>query len=55
LSHDDGDGEDGDIYAIRGGDEDDDGMVAVGFFVQAVDVVNAAKDIAYVLWNVGWR
>jgi hypothetical protein len=26
-----------------------------GLFGKAVDTVNTAKDIAYVMWNVGWR
>jgi hypothetical protein len=26
-----------------------------GLFGKAVDTVNTAKDIAYVIWNVGWR
>ena len=25
-----------------------------GLFGKAVDTVNMAKDIAYVIWNVGW-
>ena len=56
YAEDDGDDEDrGDIYTIRGGDEDGDGMVTTGLFGQMADAVNTAKDIAYVLWNVGWR
>lgn len=35
-------------------DEDEDDEVAAGLFGRAVDAVNTARDIAHVLWNVGW-
>lgn len=35
-------------------DEDEDDEVANGLFGRAVDAVNTARDIAHVLWNVGW-
>jgi hypothetical protein len=35
--------------------ECDDDVVASGLFGRIVDTVNTAKDIAYILWNVGWR
>ena len=34
---------------------DDDDPAAAGLFGRAVDAVNTARDIAHVLWNVGWR
>lgn len=34
--------------------EDEDDEVAAGLFGRAVDAVNTARDIAHVLWNVGW-
>lgn len=37
-----------------GTDSDEDEEVA-GLFGRAVDAVNTARDIAHVLWNVGWR
>ena len=36
-------------------EEDEDDMVAAGLFGKAVDTVNTFKDIAHVIWNVGWR
>lgn len=35
-------------------DEDEDDETAAGLFGRAVDAVNTARDIAHVLWNVGW-
>ncbi|PVH72609.1 hypothetical protein DL98DRAFT_609942 [Cadophora sp. DSE1049] len=34
-------------------EEDEDDMVTEGLFGKLVDMVNTAKDIAYVIWNVG--
>jgi hypothetical protein len=36
-------------------DEGDDDMASEGLFGIVVDAVNTAKDMAYVVWNVGWR
>ena len=36
-------------------EEDEDDAVAAGLFGKVVDTVNTAKDIAHVIWNVGWR
>ena len=36
-------------------EEDEDDEVAAGLFGKVVDTVNTAKDIAHVIWNVGWR
>lgn len=36
-------------------DDDEDDMVSEGLFGKVVDTVNTAKDIAHVIWNVGWR
>jgi hypothetical protein len=36
-------------------EEDEDDLVANGLFGRVVDTVNTAKDIAHVIWNVGWR
>jgi len=36
-------------------EEDEDDVVAEGLFGKVVDTVNTAKDIAHVIWNVGWR
>ncbi|KAI4125889.1 MAG: hypothetical protein LQ347_005198 [Umbilicaria vellea] len=36
-------------------EEDEDDAVAAGLFGRVVDTVNTAKDIAHVIWNVGWR
>lgn len=35
--------------------EDDDDMVSGGILGKVVDTVNTARDIAHVIWNVGWR
>ena len=35
-------------------DEDED-YINAGLFGKVVDTVNTAKDIAHVIWNVGWR
>jgi len=35
--------------------ENDDGMVSGGILGKVVDTVNTARDIAHVIWNVGWR
>jgi hypothetical protein len=36
-------------------DEDEDDVVSEGLFGKVVEVVNTAKDMIYVVWNVGWR
>jgi hypothetical protein len=36
-------------------EEGEDNMVTGGLFGEMVAAVNGAKDIAYVIWNVGWR
>jgi hypothetical protein len=36
-------------------EDDEDEVVATGLFGKVVDTVNTAKDIAHVIWNVGWR
>ena len=36
-------------------EEDEDDMVSAGLFGKVVDTVNTARDIAHVIWNVGWR
>lgn len=36
-------------------EDDEDDVVAAGLFGKVVDTVNTAKDIAHVIWNVGWR
>jgi hypothetical protein len=36
-------------------EEDEDDVVSEGLFGKVVDTVNTAKDIAHVIWNVGWR
>nr|POF26056.1 uncharacterized protein CFP56_22204 [Quercus suber] len=36
-------------------DEDEDEMMAVGIFGRVSETINTAKDIAHVIWNVGWR
>jgi hypothetical protein len=36
-------------------EEDEDGSGSGGLFGKIVDTVNTAKDIAHVIWNVGWR
>jgi len=36
-------------------EEDEDDVVSEGLFGKITDTVNTAKDIAHVIWNVGWR
>ena len=36
-------------------DEDEDGSGKAGLLGRVVDTVNTAKDIAHVIWNVGWH
>ena len=36
-------------------EEDEDDMVSTGVLGKVIDTVNTAKDIAHVIWNVGWR
>lgn len=36
-------------------DEDDEDIQSTGILGKVVDTVNTAKDIAHVIWNVGWR
>ncbi|KAL8850812.1 MAG: hypothetical protein Q9221_004226 [Calogaya cf. arnoldii] len=36
-------------------DDDDDDTTSSGFLGKVIDTVNTAKDIAHVIWNVGWR
>lgn len=36
-------------------EDDEDDVVSEGLFGKVVDTVNTAKDIAHVIWNVGWR
>lgn len=36
-------------------EEDEDDIVAAGLFGRVIDTVNTARDIAHVIWNVGWR
>jgi hypothetical protein len=36
-------------------EEEEDAAVSDGLFGKVVDTVNTAKDIAHVIWNVGWR
>jgi len=43
---------DSDTFTLCEGDADE---VPGGLFHQVVDAMNTAKDIAYVIWNVGWR
>ncbi|KAL8808579.1 MAG: hypothetical protein Q9200_004228 [Gallowayella weberi] len=35
--------------------DDDDDAISTGFLGKVIDTVNTAKDIAHVIWNVGWR
>lgn len=35
--------------------EEEDDYINAGLFGKVVDTVNTAKDIAHVIWNVGWR
>jgi hypothetical protein len=36
-------------------DEDEDDVVSEGLFGKMVDAINTAKDMAHIVWNVGWR
>ncbi|KFY06217.1 hypothetical protein V492_08113 [Pseudogymnoascus sp. VKM F-4246] len=36
-------------------EEDEDDIVGEGLFGRVVETVNTARDIAHVIWNVGWR
>ncbi|KXS94637.1 hypothetical protein AC578_2246 [Pseudocercospora eumusae] len=36
-------------------DDDDDEVVAAGLFGRVSETINTARDIAHVIWNVGWR
>lgn len=36
-------------------EEDEDDIMAASLFGKVIDTVNTAKDIAHVIWNVGWR
>ena len=36
-------------------DEEEDGFPRTGLFGKVIDTVNTAKDIAHVIWNVGWQ
>lgn len=36
-------------------EEDEDDEVAAGLFGRVNDTINTARDIAHVIWNVGWR
>ena len=36
-------------------DEEEDDMMAVGLFGRVSETINTARDIAHVIWNVGWR
>ena len=36
-------------------EEDEDDLNPSGLFGKVIDTVNTAKDIAHVIWNVGWR
>ncbi|KAI4104462.1 MAG: hypothetical protein L6R37_003205 [Teloschistes peruensis] len=35
--------------------DDEEDATATGFLGKVIDTVNTAKDIAHVIWNVGWR
>lgn len=35
--------------------EDEDDLMAIGLFGRVSETINTAKDIAHVIWNVGWR
>jgi len=43
------------MFMPYGEDEDEDLAVEAGLFGRVIDTVNTAKDIAHVIWNVGWR
>ena len=36
-------------------DEGEDGFASTGVLGRVIDTINTAKDIAHVVWNVGWR
>lgn len=36
-------------------EEDEDDAIGAGVLGKVIDTVNTAKDIAHVIWNVGWR
>jgi hypothetical protein len=36
-------------------EEDEESVVSEGLFGKVLDTVNTARDIAHVIWNVGWR
>ena len=36
-------------------DEEEEDIETAGILGKVVDTVNTAKDIAHVIWNVGWR
>jgi hypothetical protein len=36
-------------------EQDEDDIVSEGLFGRVVETVNTARDIAHVIWNVGWR
>ena len=36
-------------------EDEDEAAMSVGLFGKVVDTVNTARDIAHVIWNVGWR
>ncbi|CAK1354431.1 hypotheticalsprotein [Cercospora beticola] len=36
-------------------DEDEDDIVEAGLFGRVSETINTARDIAHVIWNVGWR
>ena len=36
-------------------DDDEDDAMAVGLFGRVSETINTARDIAHVIWNVGWR
>ncbi|QIW98034.1 hypothetical protein AMS68_003552 [Peltaster fructicola] len=36
-------------------EDDEDDMIATGLFGRISETVNTARDIAHVIWNVGWR
>lgn len=62
MSFDDGTGPSAGLRRTPSGmfmpfDEDDDNnnLVQTGIIGRVVDTVNTAKDIAHVIWNVGWR
>ncbi|EME87314.1 uncharacterized protein MYCFIDRAFT_85630 [Pseudocercospora fijiensis CIRAD86] len=36
-------------------DDDEDDIIAAGLFGRVSETINTARDIAHVIWNVGWR